>query len=274
MRIPLLEGRTFTQQDIVQPNNVIIVSKSFADRYWPGQSAVGKRIKRGTYESPENPWMTVIGVVGTLKETADNSDMEMATQDAWYMPYSQGTVPFLDSVTFVLRSDRDARSLVPTVRQALREVDPNQPISDVATMQERLGRLTGQERLNAMIYAVLCAFGLVLAALGIHGVLSFAVSQRLREIGIRAAMGAQPGQIRGMVMRSALAMIALGLALGVAGALVLTRFLQAKLYEIDPRDPVTLAGAVVVLGLIALVSSFLPAHRAAKIDPVRALRYE
>lgn len=274
MRIPLVEGRTFTQQDIVQPNNVIVISKSFADRYWPGQSAVGKRIKRGNYESPENPWMTVIGVVGTLKETADNSDLEMATQDAWYMPYSQGTVPFLDSVTFVLHSDRDPRSLVPAVRQALREIDPNQPISDVATMQERLGRLTGQERLNAMIYAVLSAFGLVLAALGIHGVLSFAVSQRLREIGIRSAMGAQPGQIRGMVMRSALAMVAVGLALGVAGALVLTRFLQAKLYQIDPRDPVTLAGAVVVLGLIALVSSFLPAHRAAKIDPVSALRYE
>ena len=273
MKIPLISGRTFTRQDIEEPHNVLIVSKSFADRYWPGQSPLGKRIKRGTYAS-DNPWMTVVGVVGTLKETQDTSALETATSDAWYMPYSQNTQRFLDSMDFVIRSDRDPRSLIPAVRQALREVDPNQPIYDIAALPERLDRLTGQERLNAMIYSVLGAFGLVLAALGIHGVLAFSVNQRLREMGIRSAMGAQPGQLRGLVMRSALGMIAIGLALGLVGSFVLTRFLSAKLYEIDAHDPATLVGAMAILGVIALVSSFFPANRAAKVDPIRALRYE
>jgi putative ABC transport system permease protein len=273
MKIPLLSGRTFTRQDIEEPRNVLIVSKSFADHYWPGQNPIGKRIKRGTYDS-DNPWITIVGVVGTLKETQDTSDLETATSDAWYMPYSQNTQRFLDSMDFVLRSDRDPKSLVPAVRAAMREVDPNQPIYDIATLEERLGRLTGQERLNAMIYSVLGLFGLVLAALGIHGVLAFSVNQRLREIGIRSAMGAQPGQLRGMVMRSALIMIGIGLALGLAGSFVLARFLSAKLYEIDAHDPATLVGAMLILGLIALVSSFFPANRAARVDPIRALRYE
>lgn len=272
MGIRLQKGRTFTESDTETSQPVVIISESFAEKYWPGQEPIGKRVKRGTYEAADRPWLTVVGVVDTLAEGEDDE----STVDAWYLPYRQtNVVPEFSSVTFVVKMDGTSpEALVPSIRQSINAIDPDQPIFDVATMEDLLRERTAQERFTAFLYGFMGFLGLVLSAIGIYGVLSFSVNQRMREMGIRSAMGAQPGQIMGMILRQSMLLTVFGLVIGIAGTFFLNRILAAQLHEISPTDPVTLVGALIVLATIALVSSLLPARRAARIDPVRALRYE
>jgi putative ABC transport system permease protein len=272
MKIPLLAGRELGEHDDAHAQEVIVVSKSFADRYWPGQVAIGKRIKRGLYTS-HTPWLTVVGVVGTVAETPE-ADPEASTVDAVYFPYSQTTSGHFDDVTFVARTSADPKGLIEPARQAVSAVDKDEPIYDVATLAERLEKMTVQDKFSALLYGILGTLGLLLSTLGIYGVLSFSVSQRLREFGIRAAMGASPGAISAMVLRHALVLALAGLAIGTATALALSRLLAKLLHEVSPRDPLTLLGALAALAVIALVSSYLPARRAARLDAIQALRHE
>jgi putative ABC transport system permease protein len=269
LRVPLLAGRFLNDQDTANTPLVAVVSKSVADRYWPGESALGKRVKRGRYESPR-PWLTVVGVAGTLKETHEMIEND----DAWYLPAAQSTGEELERMTFMLRVQGNPLALAPAARRAIHTVNRNQPVFDVMTMEQRFAQQTTRERFTAVICTALGVLGLVLAALGIYGVLSFSVNQRLREIGIRSALGAEPGQIRRLVLRSGLRLAAIGLVVGLAGALALTRLLSSQLYQVSPRDPVALAAALAGLAVIALLSSYFPARRAAKTDPVTALRGE
>ncbi|HVR08496.1 MAG TPA: FtsX-like permease family protein, partial [Thermoanaerobaculia bacterium] len=270
LRVPLVAGRFISDHDTADAPWVAVVSKSVADRYWPGESAIGKRIKRGRYDGTR-PWLTVVGVAGTLKETHDEL---LGNDDAWYLPYSQPIVEDLDRVGFTLRTRGNALALAPAIRDAVHATDKDEPVFDMMSMEERFARRTTPERFSTVIYTSLGFLGLVLAAIGIYGVIAFSVNQRLREIGIRSAMGAQPGQLRLLVMGSALRLTAAGLALGLVGALLLTKFLSSQLYQVSPRDPAALAFALVCLAVIAALSSYVPARRAAKIDPVAALRYE
>ena len=269
LRVPLVAGRYFEDRDTADSPLVVVVSKSLADRYWPGESAVGKRIKRGLYDGP-GPWMTVVGVAGTLKETHE----VLETDDAWYLPYSQVSGDDLERVTFTLRTQGDPVALAAAARQAIQAANKDEPVFDMMTMEERFAKQTTRERFTMVICTALGFLGLVLAAIGIYGVLAFSVNQRLRELGIRSAMGAQPSQIRSLVLGSGLRLAGIGLAIGLAGALALTRLLASQLYQVSPRDPVALVAALAGLAVIAALSSYLPARRAARIDPVSALRSE
>ncbi|HEX3529043.1 MAG TPA: ABC transporter permease [Thermoanaerobaculia bacterium] len=273
LRVPLIAGRFLDDHDTAGASRVVVVSKSLADRYWPGTApgtAIGKQVRRGRANSTQ-PWLIVVGVAGSLKETHDEV---LSNDDAWYVPSAQATVDDLERMTFTVRTEGDPLALVPAVRAAIQSVDKDEPVFDVLTLEERFAKRTTPERFSTVIYTSLGFLGLVLAAIGIYGVLSFTVNQRLREIGIRAAIGAQPAHVRALVLGSGLRLAGAGLLLGVLGALALTRFLASQLYEVSPRDPVALVIAFAGLAVICLVSSYLPARRAAAIDPVSALRTE
>jgi predicted permease len=269
LRVPLVDGRFFDDRDTEGPPRAVIVSKSLADRFWPGQSAVGKRIKPGTYDSPL-PWLTIVGVAGTLRETHDDV---LPNDDAWYLPTIPLIAAGLERMTFTMRVQGDPLAMTPAVRDAIHAANKDQAVFDVMTMEQRLATVTAPQRLAAKICAALGILGLVLAAIGIYGVLAFRVNQRLREIGVRSALGAQPGQIHALVLRSGLRLAGIGLALGAIGGLALTRLLAGPL-QVSPGDPVALVVGLVSLAVIVLVASYLPARRAARTDPVKALRYE
>jgi len=270
LRVPLLEGRMLDDHDGPDSPPVVLVSRSLAERYWPGESAIGKRIKRGLYES-DVPWMTIVGVVGTLQET---EDAVLVNSDAWYLPYTQDVGPLFDSMVFTLRTEGSMQGLVPAIRREIEAIDPDQPIYDVKSMRERLRERTTPQRFTAVLYAGLGTLGLILAALGIYGVLSYSVAQRVRELGVRAALGAAPRELERVVLRQAAVLVVSGVGLGLALALVASRFLEGQLEGVGARDPATLAFAVVTLTVLSLGLSWIPAHRASRVDVAGALRQE
>ncbi len=269
LKVPLLRGRLLAERDDARAPRVVLVSRSFADRYWPGEDPLGRRVKRGRADAP-SPWLTVVGVVGTLAETRDELEPH---PDALYFPYAQPTAPALDSMVFALRAPH-AERLAAAVREAVRGVDADEPVYDVATLEELFGERTAPARLSSALYGILGGLGLLLAGLGLHGVLSFTVSRRLHEIGIRSALGASPADLLLLVLGNGLGLTGLGLALGAALSLPFTRLLGSQLHGIEAHDPWTLGGALLFLAATALFSSLLPARRAARIDPLDALRRE
>jgi putative ABC transport system permease protein len=269
LRVPLLRGRLLSESDDARAPRVVLVSRSFADRYWPGKDPIGRRVKRGRVDGP-SPWLTVVGVVGTLVETRDELEPH---PDALYFPYAQPTAPELDSMIFVVRAPH-AEPSSSAVREAVRGVDPDEPVYDVATMEELFRQRTAPARLSAALYGILGGLGLVLAGLGLHGVLSFTVSRRLHEIGIRSALGASPADLLRLVLGNGLGLTGLGLALGTALSLPFTRLLGSQLHDVEAHDPWTLGGALLFLAVTALFSSLLPARRAARVAPLDALRRE
>jgi putative ABC transport system permease protein len=268
MGMPLLEGRLLTEHDTATSQPVVLISKSMADRYWPHESALGKRVKEGVYDST-SPWMTIVGVVGTLKETEDEV---VHNSDAWYIPYTQA--PPVETMVLVLRTRSDPRALIPEVRNTIAGIDREEAVYEVSTMEERLARRTMHDRFSAILYTLLGGLGLGLAALGIYGVLSFTVSQRTREIGIRSAMGAQPRDVKRLILRDALLLIGAGLLLGAIAALGATKLLVNQFYGVQSEHPWLLGPAALGLAAVALLSSYIPALRAARVDPILALRQD
>ena len=265
---PLLRGRYFDAHDSEAAPHVVIVSQSLARHFWPLDEAIGKRLKPGFYN---DAWCTVVGVVGDTKQYS----LGEPPSPAMYLPYAQAPAAFLmQDITIVLRADADPLALASAARRAVQAVDPDLPVFDVATMNQLVYRSASAPRFNSALLGVFAALALVLAAVGIYGVMSYAVAQRTHEIGVRVALGARTSDILLQVVRQGMLPAAAGIAIGTAGAWAVTRFLSSLLFGVTPTDPVTFALVTLLLAAVAVLACILPARRATKVDPVVALRYE
>ena len=265
LRIAMIDGRTFS--DTEQPaSNVVVVSEGVGRRFWPGQSAVGKRIKFGGATSKE-PWLTIVGVVA---ETKYRALPENPTADPdLFLPFSERR-----EFALLVRTGLNPASIAPAVRKALREAEPGVVIYDVSTMSDLASRQTARSRFLGSLMGIFAGCALVLAMIGIYGVMSYSVERRTQEIGIRMALGAARSEVLRMVVGSGMALIGLGLALGAAAAVILTRLMATLLYGVRPTDPLSFAAAAAVLAVVALLACFIPASRATRIAPASALRNE
>jgi putative ABC transport system permease protein len=267
MGIPLLRGRNFTERDGPKSTHVLIVSESLAKKYWPGQDPLGKRLKWGPPESTD-PWLTVVGVVGDVKQ----GPLETAADAHTYEPYAQLGAPL--SLRIAVRGQGDPAGLAADVRTAVWSLDRQLALGDVRTMDQVIRRSTASRRFSLVLLGSFAALALVLAAIGIYAVLAYSVARRTHEIGVRVALGARRGDVVRLVLGQGLRVTAIGIVFGVAGALVLTRFLQSLLYEVRPTDPPTFVGVLLLLVTVSAAASYLPARRAVRVDPMVALRYE
>jgi predicted permease len=270
LNIPLKRGRYFTEQDDENALGVVIISESMARRFWPSEDPIGKRLKWGVAQS-NNPWLTIVGVVGDVKQGAI---------DAETMPHSYQPLPQLgEAISFfgaqmVVRAGMDSASITSAVRGALQGIDPNVPLVNIRTMDDVVAQSNAPRRFTMFLLAIFAGAALFLAAIGIYGVLAYAVAQQTHEIGVRMALGAQPRDVVRLVVGQGMRLAAIGAGLGVAAALFLSRLMVGMLYEVKPSDPVTFASVLVVLLIVALLACYIPARRATRVDPLAALRYE
>jgi putative ABC transport system permease protein len=264
--VPLVTGRQFSSKDRQNSPPIAIVNREAARRFWPGEDPVGKRLRHAS-EWADKGWQTVVGVVGDLAVDG----MDKSAPPTLYEPDQQslGTVGFV-----VVRTTRDPGSLYPEMLHKLREIDPKSTVLEFYRLDHLVRDSTWQLNYAMLLLAGLAGLAVVVAAVGVYGLLSFAVRQRTREIGLRMAMGADRSQVIGMVVRQGLVLVGTGIVLGLAAAIVLTRFLRALLFGVQPIDALTFAVVAFVLAGTGCLASYLPARRAAKVDPMVALRHE
>jgi predicted permease len=263
--IPLREGRFLTSADSASPLRVAVVDEDFARRYWPGESAIGQRVFQGSEEDTSERAFTIVGVVGASTQASVTEDDRVG---AVFYPLGH---QFDSQVFVVARSALPAATLAPALRQVVRGLNQDLPVSEVMTMEERVEASMVGRRSPAAVAVAFAAIAALLAAIGTYGVLSYSVAQRRREIGVRIALGARPAQVRAQFLRIALGALALGGAIGLAGALAAGKSMQALLYGVPAVHLPTLAGAALVLAIVALPACLLPARRAARVSPMEAL---
>jgi predicted permease len=266
MKIPIISGRFFTDQDTRESTRVVIVDENMARAYWPNTDPVGKRLKHGGANS-NAPWMTIVGVVGNVKHYALDNDSRVAI----YFPHLQT----LDgSMSIAVRTTADPLSLAAAVTREAQAMDPNTPIYEVKTMEQWLTESLARRRFSMFALGLFAGVAMLLAAIGIYGVISYSVAERTREIGIRMAMGAQTRNVLKLVIEHGMALTGIGIAIGLAGAFAITRVMAKLLFGVTASDPLTFALIALSLIFVALAACYLPARRAAKVDPIVALRYE
>lgn len=284
MNIPVKSGRAFESRDDrswvvgkdfskldedekeVAPLNAIVIDEEFARRYWPGEEAVGKRIAMGSEKKPR--FLTVLGVVGRVKMDGLSTDSKRVQG---YFPFAQ--IPS-EGMTVIIKAAGDPNQLIAAVRQQVKAIDSDQPIYSVRTMDDIRTESVAPERLNLTLLSIFAGIALVLAVVGIYGVMSYSVTQRTHEIGIRMAIGAQPRDVFRMIIRQGMMLALIGVGIGLVGAFLLTRLMASMLFGVEPTDPATFAAIAVLLTTVALVACYLPGRRATKVDPVVSLRYE
>ena len=266
MGIPLRRGRTFTATDNTDAPQVVIINESMAKRFWPNEDAIGKRFRYGGQASTA-PVMTIVGVVADMRRTGVDRPVRYET----FLPHTQRIT---NSLTLVARTAGDPLALVLAVRAQLRSMDPEQPVFEVASMDQLLSSMIAQRRFSMALLATFAALALVLGVVGVYGVTSYLVAQRTREVGVRLALGAQPAQVVRLVVRQGMLVALAGLGAGLVGALAAGRLMTGLLFGVSPYDVATLVGVTVVIGIATLVANWVPALRAARVDPLAALRSE
>ena len=263
MGIPLLRGRHLTEQDREGAPFAVIINEAMAGRYWPNEDPLGRRIQsRGT-----NDWGTVVGVVGNIKF----SGLEGQASPEMFWAHSQRP---RSGIILVIRTASEPAALASGVRAAIREVDRDQPVARIRTLESIVEESVAPRRITMLLLGTFAALALVLAGVGLYGVMSYLVAQRSHEIGLRMALGAQRGEVLGLVVRQGMVLAVIGAGIGLAGALALTRLMSTLLFGVTARDPVVFVAVPAALGVVALAASFFPARRASRVDPLVALRYE
>jgi putative ABC transport system permease protein len=261
LQIPLLRGRNFTEQEVRQSSKVLVVSERLASAAFPNEEALGKRL---ILWSGKDPW-EIIGIVGDIRHRA----LAFEPYAAMYMPTYQ-----MGGTNLVIRTQGDPMNLVAAVRKEVQAIDPDQPVAAVRTMDQWVDRSVAEPRYRTALLGLFALLALILASTGIYGVMSYTVAQRTHEIGVRMALGAKRFDVLTMVVRQGMVLVVLGVGLGVAGAIALTRLMSTLLFGVTAKDPATFVAVAALLTLVAFVACYIPARRATKVDPLVALRYE
>jgi predicted permease len=265
MQIPLVSGRAFAPSDNKDSQPVVVIDEKMATHFWPHGDPVGHRVGSGT--NPKEPWFTIVGVVGVVKEYGLDTDTRMVVY------FAQNQRPAY-SMYLVARTASDPAALASAISQQVHALEPDAPVYDVSTMSDRLSQSLARQRFSMLMLGAFAAFAIILAAVGVYGVMSYLVTQGTRDIAIRIALGAQESNILGLVVRQGMTLALIGIAAGVVGAFALTRVMSALLFGVSVRDGVTFATVTAILAVVALVACYIPARRAIRVDPMVALRYE
>jgi putative ABC transport system permease protein len=264
MGVPLLRGRDFSSQDTEDRPGVVVVNESFANRHLPGQEVLGRRI---SFNSTKGPWKEIVGVV----------------RDSKYVSLSEPPTPFVflplpqnheTGMTLLVRAVGDPSSIVASVRNNVQAIEKNLPVTNPVPMSEGIGNSLYAARMGAILLGIFAALALALASIGLYGVMSFAVSQRTRELGIRMALGARAVDVFKLVLQQGFALIGVGVVVGLGVSFAVTRLLSSFLYGIKATDVLTFVVIPLVLAIVAGIACYIPARRATKVDPLKALRYE
>jgi putative ABC transport system permease protein len=274
MGIPLLQGRWFTPGDDLNSQQVAVVSRAAAEQFWPGQDPIGKRIRWGV----NGPWQTVVGVVGDVSE----GSLDERLLPHVYRPYTQIFSGFLEDDPFgtmyamnlSLRTEADPALMTSAVVARIHALDPDLAIAKIRTMTEVISSSVAGPKFNTLLLGTFASLALLLAAIGIYGVLAYTVAQQTHEIGIRMALGAQRGDVLRMILKRGTRLALAGVAIGAIAAVFLTRGMTSLLYGVSATDPVTFLGVAILLVLVALAACCVPARRAMRADPMVALRFE
>lgn len=271
MNVSLRAGRYFDNRDNEQSMPVAIINETMARQYWPGENALGRRFKIGDPDEPGKQWKQIVGIVADIRQMG----LDEPVKAEMYFPYQQITDwPGFGPRDLAIRTTGETSNLVSAVRQVIREVDQDQPVSNVATMAEVLGEEAAQRRMGMIMLVGFAVLALLLASLGIYGVLAYFVTQHTNEIGVRLALGATPRNILFLVLKKGMGLTLIGVAIGIAASFAFTRWMSSLLFGVKAADPLTFVVVPLLLGLVALLACAIPARRATKVDPMVALRYE
>ncbi|MGH9865444.1 MAG: FtsX-like permease family protein, partial [Candidatus Acidiferrales bacterium] len=269
MQIPIRAGRDFTDMDREGQPLVTIINEAAVKEYFPHQSPLGARVDWARRDGPHK-WMTVVGVAADVK----HSGLNQPTDPAVFAPYAQSDEAWRRWMSLAIRTRSGSTGLVDEVKKQVWSLDSQIPLSNVQSMDELLAASLAEQRFNMILLGAFAGLALVLAAVGIYGVMAYTVSQRTHEIGIRMALGAQRGDVLRQVVGQGAKLALAGIVIGLAGAVVLTRLMASLLFDVKPTDPLTFAGVAIVLAIVALAACYIPARRAMRVDPMTALRYE
>jgi putative ABC transport system permease protein len=269
MQIPLRSGRTLAETDREDQPLVAAINESLARQYFAHQNPIGQRVRWARASGPPK-WMTIVGVVGDVKQYS----LAQPATPAIFTPFAQSDEPWRRWMSVVVRTPGSTAGVIPALKAQVWSLDNQIPLNRIQSMDELLQITFAERRFNMFLLALFAGLALTLAAVGIYGVMSYSVSQRTREFGIRMAVGAESGEVLKMVMEQGVRLAALGVVVGIIGAVAFTRLMAGLLFGVTPTDPVTIAAVVLLMFAVVLLACFVPARRATKVDPMVALRYE